>query len=62
MRAADAKAVLACDGPAAAAAGLLYLIHTNNCSKPALARLSGRFGLFFPLAFPRGADGGNITG
>lgn len=62
MRAADAKAVLACDGPAAAAAGLLYLIHTNNSPKPALARLPGRLADLFAFIFSRRADGSKTTG
>ena len=39
--------VRGCAAPSAGAAGLLTLIHTNNCSNPATARVPGRLALAF---------------
>lgn len=46
----------------AAAGRPLYLIHTNNCSNPILARLPAGLADLFTFMLSRGADAAKSTG
>jgi len=48
--------------PLGGGVGPLYLIHTNNSPKPALARLPGRLADLFAFIFARRADGSKTNG